>query len=247
VQRFNLFSSKKIQLISSLLLLLAAGGSLVFASGAMMAPKQITTNATNATTVQASVSKPAWKALSAEQKLALAPLMSEWDRLDELRKKKWLEIANKYPSMKADEQARVHERMKLWMKLSPEQRMQARENFVRSTQIAPEQKSAQWQQYQQLSEEKKKQLAEEASGKKRITNIPPESQRNVKSLAPIRIGPAAEKKSPSKLQEIPVIIPNKAEQANVATTPAPELTNTPSTPTASPPAAGEVGSQTPAR
>ena len=80
MQRFNLFSSKKIQLISSLLLLLTAAASLVFASGVTTTvPKQITTYAT---IVTGTVSKPAWIALSAEQKLALAPIMPEWDRLD---------------------------------------------------------------------------------------------------------------------------------------------------------------------
>jgi hypothetical protein len=75
------------------------------------------------------------------------------------------------------------------MKLTPEQRMQARENFARTTQIKPEQKSAQWQQYQQLSDDQKKQLANEASKKKSVTNLPPESQRNTKPLAPIKTGP----------------------------------------------------------
>ena len=106
--------------------------------------------------------------------------------MEPLRRKKWLEISNKYATMKPDEQARVHERMRSWVKLTPEQRTEVRENFAKTTQIKPERKSAQWQQYQQLSEEQKKQLADEASKKKSLTNIPPESQRQMKPLAPIR-------------------------------------------------------------
>lgn len=140
--------------------------------------------------------KPLWVTLAPQQKLALAPLAPEWDKMDEIRKKKWLEIANKYASMNPDEQARVQERMQAWMKLTPEQRMQARENFARTTQIKPELKSAQWQQYQQLSEDQKKQLANEANRRKSVTNLPPESQRNIKPLAPIKTGPKSVSQTP---------------------------------------------------
>ena len=140
--------------------------------------------------------KPLWVTLAPQQKLALAPLAPEWDKMDEIRKKKWLEIANKYASMSPDEQARVQERMQAWMKLTPEQRMQARENFARTTQIKPELKSAQWQQYQQLSEDQKKQLANEANRRKSVTNLPPESQRNIKPLAPIKTGPKSVSQTP---------------------------------------------------
>jgi tRNA nucleotidyltransferase/poly(A) polymerase len=160
--------------------------------------------------------KPIWAALTPQQKLALAPLAPEWDKMDEIRKKKWLEIANKYAAMKPDEQARVQERMQTWMKLTPEQRMQVRENFARSKQIKPEQKSAQWQEYQQLSEEQKTQFANEANKKKSITNLPPESQRNIKPLAPIKTGP----------KPIPATPPAQAIQvapANIATTNAPSV------------------------
>ena len=170
--------------------------------------------------------KPLWTALTAQQKLALSPLAPEWDKLDEIRKKKWLEIANKYASMKPDEQVRVQERMQTWMKLTPEQRMQVRENFARSKQIKPEQKSAQWQEYQQLSEDQKTQLANEAGKKKSLTNVPPESQRNVKPLAPIKTGP---KPNPSQMQpQVNQVVP--ATQVPVAITPAASASSLVSTP-----------------
>lgn len=168
--------------------LLVAGTTMVLAtnSAPTTTAQQQKSPAQNSNTA---VSKPLWASLSAQQKLALAPLSLEWDKIDEVRKKKWLEIAAKYPSMKPDEQTRVQQRIRDWVKLSPEQRMQARENFAQTTQIKPEQKSVQWQQYQQLSEDQKKQLANEINTKKSITNIPSESQRVVKPLAPIRVGP----------------------------------------------------------
>lgn len=135
------------------------------------------------------LSKPLWTELSAIQKQALAPLSPEWDKMSELGKKKWLGIADRYATMKPDEQARLQERMRDWVKLTPEQRMSARENYAKSTQLKPEHKSAQWQQYQQLSEEEKKRLADENQKKKSVTNLPSESVKNPKILAPIKVGP----------------------------------------------------------
>ena len=184
--RFStLFVSTKLQYLIYLLVF----GAFSLAIAAEIAPKVVSAPIVSTHTASTVNTKPLWATLTPQQKLALAPLKPEWDKLDEIQKKKWLEIANKYASMKPDEQARVQERMQAWMKLTPEQRMQVRENYARSKQIKPEQKSAQWQEYQQLSEEQKTQLANEAGKKKSITNLPPESQRNVKPLAPIKTGP----------------------------------------------------------
>lgn len=190
-----LFMVKKTQLILFSLIAVASISQVFATSSIQIASSK---SAMSATTLVSKSTKPLWVELSAQQKLAIAPLSPEWDRMDETQKKKWLKIANKYPAMKPDEQARVQERIRAWVKLSPEQRMQARENFARTTQIKPEQKSAQWQQYQQLSDEQKKQLANEVNRKKSITNIPPESQRNAKPLAPIRVGPALTTKPAQK-------------------------------------------------
>lgn len=145
--------------------------------------------------------KPFWVDLSSQQKIALAPLYPEWDTMDDTRKKKWLGIVDKYSAKKPDEQARIHDRMRDWVKLTPEQRMDARENFARTKQISPEQKNAHWQQYQQLSDEQKKQLVLEANQKKSITNLPNEAQRSVKPLAPLKTGPAPAPKLPLPVPE----------------------------------------------
>ncbi|WP_377701225.1 DUF3106 domain-containing protein [Pseudoduganella sp. UC29_71] len=79
--------------------------------------------------------KPLWKDLTPAQQRALEPLSGEWNKLEGLRKQKWLEIANRFASMKPDEQQRVHERMRDWLRLTPEQRRQVRENFARSQKI----------------------------------------------------------------------------------------------------------------
>ena len=139
--------------------------------------------------VQKPLDKPLWATLSRPQQVALEPLAGEWDRMEGVRKQKWLEIANRFASMKPDEQARVHERMREWVKLTPEQRRVARENYTLSKKIDAGQKSEQWEKYQQLPEEQKKQLAAEAASaraKKQVANLPPQAQSNVKTVAPIK-------------------------------------------------------------
>lgn len=129
--------------------------------------------------------KPTWIELTPAQQQALAPLSSEWDKLDGFRKKKWLEIGDKFAAMKPDEQARVQQRMREWAKLTPEQRRVARESYARAKKLNPDQKSAQWQQYQQLSEDQKKKLAADASRKPHIANLP-SAQSKTKIVPPIR-------------------------------------------------------------
>ena len=54
--------------------------------------------------------QPAWSQLTTQQKIILAPLANEWEGMENVRKKKWLGIADRYPSMKPDEQLRTQER-----------------------------------------------------------------------------------------------------------------------------------------
>jgi hypothetical protein len=129
--------------------------------------------------------KPLWKELTAPQRVALDPLKVEWDRLDTARKAKWIDIANRYSAMKPDEQQRVQERMRAWVKLTPEQRRVARENYTLSKKVDKSQKASQWEQYQQLPEEQKRKLAADAAVKKQkqpVTALPPKTQ--PKALAP---------------------------------------------------------------
>ncbi|MGZ5779631.1 MAG: DUF3106 domain-containing protein, partial [Burkholderiaceae bacterium] len=103
--------------------------------------------------------KPLWSDLTPAQQQALAPLSSDWDKIDTLRKQKWLVLANKFPSMKPEEQQRVQDRMREWAKLTPEQRRAARESYARAKKLNADQKSEKWQQYQNLPDEEKKKLA----------------------------------------------------------------------------------------
>ena len=83
------------------------------------------------------------------QQQALSPLATEWDKLDSPHKSKWLEISRRYVTMKPEDQSRMQERMRAWIALTPEQRRVARESYARTKKLNTDQKSAQWQQYQQ--------------------------------------------------------------------------------------------------
>ncbi len=168
-------------------LLLAAGAASAQAPVAVPAPAPVAPKAKPAP--QKPLDKPLWSALSRPQQVALEPLAGEWDRMEGVRKQKWLEIANRFASMTPDEQARVHERMRDWIKLTPDERRLVRENYTRSKKIGPSQKTEQWEKYQQLPEEQKKKLAAEAASamaKKQVANLPSHTQSSVKTVAPIK-------------------------------------------------------------
>ncbi|MBJ7310747.1 DUF3106 domain-containing protein [Rugamonas sp. CCM 8940] len=173
--------------------------------------------------------KPLWKDLSPVQQQALLPLAAEWNTLEPLRKQKWLEIANRYASMKPDEQGRVQERMREWIKMTPEERRVVRQNFAATQKlvagqklVSAGQKAAHWEQYQQLPEEQKKQLAAQAAMKKQVANVPTPAQNKIKTVAPIKAGVTI---PPNGGQSIPAPLPATgaapATQAPNAATPAP--------------------------
>ncbi|WP_317204611.1 DUF3106 domain-containing protein [Janthinobacterium sp.] len=180
--------------------------------------------------------KPLWAELTHSQQEALQPLgAAEWDQLDSLRKHKWLDIANRYSSMKPDEQQRVHERMRDWVKLTPEQRRVARENYTRSKKIEPGQKSAQWEQYQQLPEDEKRRLANAATlaaARKQLANLPNASQSQAKSIPPIKAGVVMPPASPT-VTTPPAIVPAAPPAPGPAAAGALPFTATPANPAAS--------------
>jgi hypothetical protein len=116
--------------------------------------------------------KPLWRDLNPAQRAALEPLAAEWDQMDGVRKQKWLEMSNHFATMKPEEQARIHERMREWVRLTPAERKLARETYKRTKKLAPSEKTATWQSYQQLPEEQKQKLAAEAAARKPAATPP---------------------------------------------------------------------------
>jgi hypothetical protein len=119
----------------------------------------IADSVTGARPLQKTLDKPLWRDLSSAQQVALAPLEPEWDRMEGPRKRKWIEMSARFASMPSSEQQRVHERMRQWMRLTPAQRELARENYSKTSRLAQGDKAADWENYKQLSEAEKRQLA----------------------------------------------------------------------------------------
>jgi hypothetical protein len=117
--------------------------------------------------------KPLWRELTPAQQVALAPLHPEWDAMDGVRKKKWLEMSRRFASMNQLEKSRVHERMRQWMRLTPEQRSLARENYNKTRKLAPGDKAATWESYKQLTPGEKQRLAQSARNKADTAGSPP--------------------------------------------------------------------------
>ena len=133
--------------------------------------------------------KPAWRTLTPAQQRALQPLQGEWDAMDGVRRQRWLQLASRFGAMKPEEQQRMHERMRAWVKLTPAQRELARETYSRTRKIAPDQKAASWESYLQLPDEEKRKLATSAATRKAPSVVP--SQANAKVVTPLGQGGAA--------------------------------------------------------
>jgi hypothetical protein len=104
---------------------------------------------------------PDWQQLSPVQRDVLAPLGGDWNHLDDERRRKWLELAERFPSMTPAEQARMRARMSYWSSLTPEERVEARERYKRLQSMPPEKREAlarQWEAYEGLSREERKSL-----------------------------------------------------------------------------------------
>ena len=108
--------------------------------------------ALSAVAAAADKKQPDWLQLTPEQQQVLAPLASDWNKLDDRPRKKWLLTAKRYPKMKPEEQQRLQTQMKDWAKLTPEQRAIARENYKKLAKQPPEKREAvkqKWREHQQ--------------------------------------------------------------------------------------------------
>lgn len=104
-----------------------------------------------------------WNELEPAHQRILAPLKSSWDGLDATRKEKWVELAQRYPRLTPAEQERVRSRMAEWSALSANERGQARLHYQETRQVPPEERKAQWEAYQSLSEAQRRELADRAA------------------------------------------------------------------------------------
>ena len=169
---------------------------------------------------------PNWSELTIVQQRILAPLASEWNGLPELARKKWLQIAQVYPKYTPAQQQRLQARMADWIKLTPEQRHRARENFQTTKSVPVQKKSEAWQHYQHLSDDQKKALAAAAKAQKRpsaVTALPGNARLAKDAARAVHHGartkPGTTKSAPNALAPAPT--PGAASEPAAFPAPAP--------------------------
>ncbi len=102
---------------------------------------------------------PAWSELEPSEQVALRPLQNDWASIDELGKRKWRRIAERYPEMNAADQERLQERMTQWAKLTPQERGKVRSQYLEAKKVPASSRQADWKAYQALSPDERKALA----------------------------------------------------------------------------------------
>jgi len=195
-----------------------------------------------ATNPQPSV-HPNWSELTIVQQRILAPLAPEWNGMPELARKKWLQIAQAYPKYPPSQQQRLQTRMSDWVKLTPEQRHRARENFQTTKSVPVQKKNEAWQRYQQLPEEQKKELAAAAKAQKHpsaVTALPGSTSLAKDAAKAVHHGgrtkPGTTKSAPNPLAPVKPTATASAPAAAPAAAPAPAPAAAAPAPASVPPA-----------
>lgn len=102
---------------------------------------------------------PTWNQLSATERQALEPLRSQWPSMDDTRRRKWREIAQRYPKLPPEQQLRLQSRMVEWAAMSTAQRNAARLRFEESKQLlSAQERQARWDAYMALPEDQRQLL-----------------------------------------------------------------------------------------
>ena len=99
--------------------------------------------------------QPDWVQLTPEQQQILAPLASDWNNFDNMRRRKWLLLVKRYPRMKPEQQQRLQTQMQQWANLTPAQRQIARENYKKLAKQPPEKREVvkqKWRERQKLKQ-----------------------------------------------------------------------------------------------
>lgn len=113
-----------------------------------------------------------WSQLPASEQKLLSPLQAQWASMDQIRRQKWREIAQRYPKLSAAQQERLRSRMVEWAALSPSERNRARLQFEESKLVPAEERSVRWEAYRALPEEERKLLLDRAARRKSATGTP---------------------------------------------------------------------------
>ncbi len=197
------------------------------AEAAIAEPTNVRPAASNGFALTPSVQPgPGWETLTTPQKLALYPLAERWALISESQKRRWLSLSTNFSALPPEEQDKFHDRMADWASLSAQQRNQARLNYAVTNKLAPDDKRAQWEAYQALSDEERMALAAKAAPK------PTGAATALRPVSPQKLAqvPAATQANPNRpnAPKIPPVIDQSPRVAAPVTPAAP--------PSAGPPA-----------
>ena len=171
-----------------------------------------------------------------------------------LTKRRWLLLADRYPTMDAQEQDKLRTRMVTWASLSAQQRNQARLNFANVKRLSPEELQAKWEEYQALSEAQRQRLAAQArKSKGAATNTRANNKRKLARVPAAASAPNAANppkilrgSPPPVAVEMPVQVPQMTPPTHLAPLPPPGTpSHTPAAPTAPEPVAASQPVQVP--
>ncbi len=136
------------------------------AEAAVTSPNNARASATAKSAADVQVeSGPGWETLTTPQKLALYPLAERWSHISETQKHRWLTLATSFPTLSPEEQTKFLNRITDWANLSAQQRNQARLNYAVTNRLARDDKRAQWEAYQALTDSERRALAARAAPK----------------------------------------------------------------------------------
>lgn len=186
--------------LAALWLSVAPIGGPLFAASAAPAPAA---SAASASQPSARTAGPGWVQLTPQQQSVLAPLRGEWAAIDGNRKRKWLDIADRFPNLPAEEQKRIAERMIEWARLSPEERARARLNFQQAKQLSPLERQARWEEYRALPESERQALAAKAKKAVPAVSAAPAASGASRPAARAASAPAVRPVAPTVVQVQP--------------------------------------------
>jgi uncharacterized protein DUF3106 len=217
------------------LLVLASAGSVAAAAAGVWLGKnaqaQVAPSSSALVARKAATAGPGWEQLKPAQREALAPLAAQWDGLTEPHKRKWLALSKNFSLLSQQEQAMLHSRMAEWAQLSPQQRNQARFRFAETKGFSADDKKAQWEAYQALSEEERRKLAAHAATQPpggAVTAVKPVPSRKL-AVVPI---PQGDPRNPPRVPPITAKALGGAQPSDI--TPVSSRTASPSSPAVAP-------------
>lgn len=107
-----------------------------------------------------------WVELTKQQQAVLAPLSKEWDTLRPWQREKMLDIARDYPKMDAEKKMRIQTRLKLWSRMTPYERENARKRYEKFHSLSDVEKEAlrqRWKAHQALPEAEREKLRKDSN------------------------------------------------------------------------------------